>query len=390
MNRRQLTPIAIALGGFACAGLLIATGPQVEPRPPDRVAPLVRAIEVAPETIRLRVSTHGTVMPRTESELVPEVSGRVVWMSPELVSGGFFEEGEPLLRIDPLDYEAALEQGRAAAARARSDLADARRDDARQRDLKAQGVASDAARDDAANRLAVAEASLREARAALARAERDLARTEITAPYQGRVRSERVDVGQFVGRGTPVATIYAVDLAEVRLPVHDEELAFIDLPLLRNGGAGEDGTPAVPVTLRARFAGTRHEWHGHVVRTEGELDPRTRMVHVVAQVPAPYAQGDAPPLSVGLFVEAEITGAEAKGVVVLPRSSLRGAGQVLVVDEEDRLRFRDVDLLRVDADEILVRGGLARGERVCISPLESATEGMAVRVRDDPPAGAAS
>lgn len=380
MNRRALAPLAIVAAGFACAGLLLVTGPRVEPRAPEQVAPLVRVIEVAPRSVTLRVSAHGTVEPRTESELVPEVSGSVVWVSPALVSGGFFSAGEPLLRIDPVDYEVALEQARAGLARAESERADARTDHQRQLDLATRNVASDAQRDDAANRMRVGEATLREARASLTRAERDLARTEIVAPYEGRVRTKRVDVGQFVNRGATVATIYAVDFAEVRLPVQDEELAFLDLPLSRDGTL--DGRSA-RVTLRARFAGTAHEWHGEVVRTEGEIDPQTRMVNVVARVPDPYATGSSPPLSVGLFVEAEIEGSTVDGVIVLPRSALRGGPQVLVVDPDDKLRIRPVELLRIAADEVIVRAGLVAGERVCVSPLEAATEGMLVRVRSE-------
>ncbi|MDG2049836.1 MAG: efflux RND transporter periplasmic adaptor subunit [Myxococcota bacterium] len=387
MNRKRLTPVFIVVVGFSAAGFLFATGPKVEPRSPERVPPLVRTLQVQPETVRLEVSTHGTVMPRTESDLVPEVSGRVVWRSPELVSGGFFDQGDVLLRIDPLDYELGLEQARADVARARSELTNARRDDTRQQNLKAQGVASDAQREDASNRLAVAEASLRVARAALARAERDLERTEMIAPYPGRVRTERVDVGQFIARGTPVATLYAVDRAEVRLPIHDEELAFLDIPEARGGS---ELPASVPVLLRARFAGAEHEWQGNIVRTEGELDPQTRMVHVIAEVDDPYASGPSPPLAVGLFVEAHILGTEAENVVILPRSSLRGEEQVLVVDEDNRLRYRKVELLRIDAEQILVREGLASGERVCISALESATDGMLVRVQVTETGGEAS
>jgi RND family efflux transporter MFP subunit len=354
----------------------------VEPQPPEILAPLVRVIEVEPTTVVLNVKAHGTVVPRTESELVPEVSGRVLEMSPSLVSGGFFAKGDMLLRIDPLDYEVALEQARAGLARATSDLANARKDDERQSDLRKQQATSDAQRDNAVNRLAIADASLREARARLSRAQRDLARSEVQAPYDGRVRSERVDVGQFVTRGVSVATIYAVDYAEVRLPVHDHELAYLELPLVYDGA-----TPAktVPVTLRARFAGAPHEWQGEVVRTEGELDPRTRMVIVIARVAAPYAKlKGRPPLSVGLFVEAEITGAKAAGVVVLPRSALRGEDRVLVVNSDQRLRFRSVEVLRLERDEVYLSAGLERGERVLVSPLEGAVEGMRVRVANEP------
>lgn len=384
-----LKPLAILFGGFSLAGLLLATGPKVEPRSPVIVAPLVRVVEALPTTIQLTVRAHGTVVPRTESELVPEASGRVLEVSPSLVSGGFFAKGDRLLRIDPLDYEVALEQARSRLARTTSDLADARKDHARQNDLARQQATSDAQRDDAINRLAVAEASLREARALLSRAERDLERTEVLAPYDGRVRSEHVDVGQFVARGVAVATIYAIDYAEVRLPIQDEELAYLELPLVYDQDAP---ATAVPVTLRAQFGGALHEWQGEVVRTEGELDPRTRMVIVVARVAAPYARSEGrPPFAVGLFVEAEISGAVSKGVVVLPRSALRGDDRVLIVDADERLRFRTVEVLRVVRDEVFVSSGLAAGERVCVSPLEAAVDGMLVRasgrVSDGAPSG---
>ncbi len=386
--RAVLAPVAVLVGGLAVAVLLIRTGPKVEPRAPDVAPPLVRVLEVSHETVQLRVSAHGTVAPRTESELVPEVSGAVTWVSPALVSGGFFTKADVLLKIDPLDYEAALEERRANLERVRSELGTAWKEHGRQLDLARRQVSSDARRDDAVNRFTVAKAMLREASAQLERAERDLARTELRAPYDGRVRSERVDVGQFVNRGASVATIYAVDFAEVRLPVADEELAYLDLPLVYRG---PDDTARAPVILRARFAGREHEWRGEVVRTEGELDPRTRMVNVVARVRDPYAEvNGTPPLAVGLFVEAEILGPEVENVVVLPRSALRGGGRVLIVDHEQRLRFRNVDILRLAGDEVFVRGGLTPGERVCVSPLEAPIEGMEVRVSKPEAASAAS
>jgi multidrug efflux pump subunit AcrA (membrane-fusion protein) len=137
------------------------------------------------------------------------------------------------------------------------------------------------------------------------------------------------------------------------------------------------------VRLFARFGGAEREWRGRVVRTEGEIDARSRMVHVVARVEDPYgrsAGGEGPPLAVGLFVRGEIQGRTAPGVAVLPRAALRGDDQVLVLDDEGRLRFRDVEVLRALRDEVVVSGGLAAGERVCVSALETVVEGMKVRV----------
>jgi RND family efflux transporter MFP subunit len=378
---RLILPL-VALGlGAAGFALLVATRVPVETRPPATPAPLVRVVPVELETVQLEVKTHGTVAPRTESDLVPEVSGRAVWVAPYLVSGGFFEEGEPLLRIDPRDYQTAVERARATLAQRESELERASRELERRRGLAQREYASAAELDDAINAERVAAAALRVARAALEQAERDLSRTAIVAPFAGRVREESVDVGQFVPRGAPIARLYAVDYAEVRLPVPDDELAFLELPSLYRGDAAEASGP--PVRLRARFAGVEQMWEGRVVRTEGEIDPRTRMVHVVARVEDPYARrngGSRPPLAVGLFVEAEILGEVVDGVAVLPRAALRGPDRVLVVDAESRLRFREVAVLRREHDTVVVRAGLEAGEQVCVSPLDAPVDGMEVRV----------
>ncbi len=283
-----------------------------------------------------------------------------------------------LLEIDPLDYEVALEQAGANLARAESDLNNENKNHVRQMDLIDRGAISDAEIDNSENRVAIAEAVLREATARLARAERDLSRTRVIAPYNGRVRSERVDLGQFVRRGEAIGTLYAVDYAEVRLPIPNIDLGFLDLPL---NVAGNELTNIVPVKLRTEFAGVQQSWDGRIVRTEGELDPATRMVQVVASVANPYDQAsNRAPLAVGLFVEAEILGREVDNVSVLPRSALREDNRVLLVDNNDQLVFREVRVLRRADDKVYIGSGLSRGDRICISPLQSSTEGMQVRV----------
>ncbi len=378
---KRLLPLVVLLAGFGAAALLLLSGPNVQPKAPQSVAPLVRVLIAEPRTQQFSVRTHGSIVPRTESELIPEVDGRVIEMSPQLVSGGFFAKGDLLLRIDSLDYDVALQQARAGIARAQSDLSNARKNHVRQEDLIRRGAISDAQRDDALNRVTIAEATLDESKAILSRARRDRARTKLVAPYDGRVRSERVDIGQFVKRGTAIGVIYAVDFAEVRLPIHDQELAYLDLPLNQ---AAQSTTALAPVTLTAEFAGRKHQWQGEVVRTEGELDPTTRMVHVVARVPNPYVGGDdRAPLAVGLFVDAQIHGDVLDNVTVLPRSALRNDDQVLLVDANNQLRSRAVEVLRLADDEVYVGQGLKQGDRVCISALQSTSEGMLVRVARD-------
>jgi len=375
---KLLLPLAVLFVAALVVLVIVNSGGQPEQEPFAPPAPLVRVLTVEPETVRLRVATHGTVAPRTESDLVSQVSGPVVWASPSLVSGGFFEKGDTLLRVDARDYAVILERTRATLARRMSERSLAAKELARQRELEGRAAASEARLDAAVNAERVSVAAIREARALLDQADRDLVRTKIRAPFTGRVREKHADVGQFVNRGQRVARIYAIDYAEVRLPVPDDELAFFDLPLVYQGDVLDGEGPTVE--LSTQFAGQRHTWIGEVVRTEGEIDPRSRMVNVVARIENPYARsGSRPPLAVGLFVDAEILGRVAEDVVVLPRAALREGDRVHVVDEADELRLREVEVLRRESTRVLIRAGLESGERVSVSPLAIAMEGMRVR-----------
>jgi RND family efflux transporter MFP subunit len=314
-------------------------------------------------------------------------------VSPQLASGGFFSKDDPLVRVDARDTEIELEAARARLARAKSDAANAKTTLDRQRQMREQRVSSKARFDEAQNAANMAEAVVREARVAVRRAELDLERTEIRAPFDGRVRDKRIDVGQFIVRGSPVARVYAVDYAEVRLPIPDEDTAFLDLPPAYGapsiGGQDEDAeTDGPAVVLSAGFAGRRHTWQGRIVRSEGALDPRTRMIHVVARVEDPYARdGDAgsTALPIGLFVDAEIEGRVVDGVFELPWAALREQdGAVVVVDDDARLRLRRVTLFRRERDTVWIREGLTEGELVVTTPLDVFVEGMLVRTRSAP------
>ena len=215
--------------------------------------------------------------------------------------------------------------------------------------------------------VAEAEATLASAKAALDRAKLHLDRTDMKAPYAGRVWKKFADVGGNVTPATPVAKIYGVGFAEVRLPIPDSQLEFVELPL-HDSGEG--------ATVKLRWKD--HEWEARIVRIEAEIDPRTRMIPAIARVEEPYAPGR-PPLVVGTFVEAEIAGKMVRDVIVLPRAAMRDGQRVLVVDAEDRLHFRKVDVLRTDGDQVVIQDGLREGERVCVSQLDIALEGMQVK-----------
>jgi RND family efflux transporter MFP subunit len=309
-------------------------------------------------------------MPRTESALVVEVDGRIEWVSEAMVSGGTFQAGMPLLRLDATDPSLALESAEASRDQAAAELANARFEYDRVKPLLDKRLVSRSALESAERRLRVAEAGLRAGESAVARAQRDLERTVLRAPFDGIVRQENIDVGQFVRRGSEIARLYATDAMEVRLPIADEQLAFLGFQL----GQRFDHEQAPRVTLSAPFGGVEQRWEGRILRAEGELDARSRMVHLVARVESPE-----PALPLGLFVSATIDGTLAQDIITLPRSVLREGNQVIVIDEENRLELRPVTPLRFFEDDVLIQAGLTAGERVCLSPLQTVVEGMRVQ-----------
>ena len=376
--RKIILPLAILLVGFLAAKTLIATRPKVERLVVNDSGLLVRVVPAERSSRSVTVPSQGTVEPRTEITLVAEVPGKVVSASGSLEEGRFFRKGEVLLRIDPRDYELAVTaaRGQVAQAEVRLVMEEAEAEVARSewKDLGTGDGSPLALREP---QLAEARAAVATAGAALAKAELDLERTVIGAPFDGRVRNRLADEGQFVGRGTAIARVYAVDYVEIRLPLPDEEIAFLDLPL--GFSAGESG-PAVRLT--AGVAGRNPVWEGRIVRAEGEIDPMSRMVSVVARVDDPYGAAvgeEGIPLAVGLFVSAEIEGRQLDDVTVLPREALRPGNRVFLVDD-GRLRFRDVEIVRTDRDEVIVGAGLTAGDLVCLTPLDTPVDGMKVRL----------
>ena len=373
MIRHLIIPVFI-LGIFLfLAATLMATAPVLEPSSVEKLATTVRVVEIQPKSVQLKVNSQGSVMPSTESQLIPEVSGKVSWMSPNLVAGGYFDDQEILIRVDDTDYKTKLDRAQANLTRAEAEQQHNEFEYRRMQSLVKRNLVSRSQLENALRAFRVAEASLQDAAANFNQAEQDLSRTQIRAPFAGLVRSENVDIGQFVSRGNPIATIYAGNQAEVRLPIADRQLAFLNIPVSIRGEIPQEFQPEV--TLTAQYAGQILEWKGNIVRSEAEIDVSSRMVQLVARV---ESSSNPVPLSIGLFVSAEIEGLAADNIVVLPREALRNNNQVLVVDKENRLRFRKIDTLRLYQDDLLIKSGLEAGERVCVSPIQTVIEGMKV------------
>ncbi|MEM1436084.1 MAG: efflux RND transporter periplasmic adaptor subunit [Pseudomonadota bacterium] len=373
MIRAIVVPVAIVAVFLVGAFALVATAPALEPETPDPVPLTVRALRVEPEAVQLTVRSQGSVAPAEEAQLIPEVSGRIEWVSPALVAGGSIAAGEPLLKIAVADYRNAAARSEAGLKRAEAEQENAAYEQRRLAGLAERQLVSKSEAEAALRRLRVADAALEEARINARQAALDLSRTTITAPFTGLVRTENVAIGQFVSRGAAVATLYSAAAAEIRLPIADRQLKYLDLPF------GVQGTlPAAnqaAVTLTAEYAGERLRWPARIVRTEAAIDSSSRMVYLVARVDS---REGVPPPAVGLFVEATIEGRVAEDIYVLPRSALRNDRQLLIIDPDDRLRFRPIEPLRIQDEELLVQSGLNPGDRVCISQIQTVVEGMSV------------
>ncbi|WP_425515791.1 efflux RND transporter periplasmic adaptor subunit [Methylogaea oryzae] len=373
---KTLLPAAVLLTGAGLAVAMVSGRPAARPEPPSPPAPLAAVVRAVPHTLRLNVASQGVAAPRMEIDLVPEVAGKVLRLHPGLAAGGFFAEGEVLLAIDPRDYDYAIADARARLAEAQRQLAleEAQVEQARN-EWRALGEGEPTPLALHLPQLAEARAKLLAAEADMAKAGLQRARCELKAPFSGRVRDKHIGLGQYVRAGDKLARIYATDLAEIRLPLAAEQLAFVDLPF--GNGAGEGGAA---VTLSADFAGAMRHWQGRIVRTEGALVQANGQLYAVAEVREPYA--GQPPLLAGLFVQADIEGRRRDDVFVLPAAAVNASQQALIVDGEDRLRRRQLEVLRNEPGRVLVKGGLASGDRVVTGGIQVPVEGVKVRVEE--------
>ena len=357
--------------------------PQPEEREATPTAMLVDTIRPEAGVEFFQVPAQGTVRPRNQTQLAAEVSGRIVKLSDVFNAGGFFRAGEVLAEIDPSDYQAALLQAEADLAAARARLADeqARSDQARKDWQRMHGDQRQPS--ELVLRLPQvegAQAAVLAAEAAVMRARRNLERTRISLPYDGMVRSRQVDIGQFVSPGSVVGVAFSVDVAEVRLPLSDQDMAFLDLPR-----PGQEAETPVPVRLRGMVSGQRGEWQGKLVRSEGVVEETTRLNFVVVAVEDPYGllgSEQRVPLTMGTFVQADIRGRPASGLMVLPRSAMREGDTVHVVDSSERLAIRRVEVLRATPDRVYVYNDLSPNDRVVTTAISAPVPGMSLRVRE--------
>lgn len=375
--RRRLLP-AVILAALATVGLAILRNPPTlqEGGAPGGPRLLVETLRIVPTDYPMRIQSYGTVAPRTQSMLVAQVRGQIQSIAPSFRPGGFFAKGDVLLNIDPRDYDADVKIAEAAlmdavqaeaqeAARAEQALTDWRR-------LGGGEPPSDLVL--RRPQLQAAKARVASAQAALTKARLDLERTALRAPYDGRVLRKLVDVGQVAQNGTQLAEVYATDYVEVRLPLRNSDLSFIDLPEI-----GRSAKP--PVTIRSDLGGEGF-WRGAIVRTEGAIDENSSQLHVVAQIDDPFGLRGQPldrPLKIGQYVTAEIIGSVQQDSIVVPSDAIYQNSYAYVV-EDGALQRLEVAVAWQNEVDALIGSGLQAGDALVVTPLGQVYSGTPVRV----------
>ena len=372
----------IFLGVSTIAAIaMFAARPEAEFAAPELPSLLVQVQTIERQSVTFTVRSQGSISPRTQTTLVAEAQGQIIEVSPAFVSGGFFRKGDVLIRIDPRNYASAVKRARADVARAATQLETesalagyAEKDWERLRRVNPlQAPATELALRKPQMKQAIAE--LQSTEADLEKAMGDLDRTVIRAPYDGLVRDKIADVGQYVSPGSQLGVTFAVDVAEVRLPVTQGDLQYIDINALRVN------TP-IEVSLTARLGGSDFTWQAIVRRSEGVFDATSRVLYLVAEIVDPYdldGRGQIP-LLMGTFVSAEIRGREAGELVLVPRHALQRGSTLWLVDDNQKIFPREVEVVRRDDDFAYIAGGVEAGERYCVTPLDQPLPGMKVRL----------
>ena len=340
--------------------------------------PLAEYIIADMKPVAVPVVSQGSVKAKTYIKLVAQVSGGITQMAKLKINGGFFKKGDLLLSIDDTDYRLAMSSAKAKVAAAKQQLIRVETE-AGQAKYDLQQIGRDPSK---STSYALREPQLAEAKANLQAAQADLEisrlqmqRTNVTAPFDGRVVSKQVDIGQYVNSGTLLADIYSTETVVVRLPLSLQKTKLLGIKL-RNT---EQIVNNIKIKLIAEYASNKYEWAAVLSHTEGELDARNRLVYLVAEVDSPYENdeeiSDRPPLTPGMFVKAELTGME-KNIVMLPRSALRYGGNVWLIDELDQLQKRKIEILSKDRKHVYVESGIKQGDRVIINSIDFPLQGM--------------
>ena len=373
---KKLKPLFILLGAFALSYLLWFLG-QVKPDPVEELPPPDVIIEIlTPKDFQVQISSNGTTTPLTQTVLTAEVGGEVIYRSKKFAEGASVIEGEILAKIDDTDlqlqYKNALLQLANAEVQYSLQLAEA--EVAKEAwDKIGDGVASDLTLKKP--QLKQAQALLEVAKAQVSSAAKKLNKTEIIAPYAGRIQNVNIDLGTTIIPGQPVGAMYTSSEIEITLAVKDNDLQFLSIPM---DGRKLNPSEQASVVIESFYKGKTQSWEGKLERVDGVIDPITRMINLIAVFKNDFIETDKPNLPIGLFVEAKIDGITLKNIFEIPINSISKDDEVYIVDKDNQLELRKLTVLKKYSEFVIIKDGLRAGERIVTSKLSTASNGIKV------------
>ncbi len=369
----KFAPIFVILVGFFLAFMISVSSPKPKkgiefPKPTPVFYEILKK-----QNITLKIETNGEVRPLNEINLIAQVSGQITEAADEFVDGGIIRAGSPLVWIDDRDYKLTVISAESNIAKAKKLLdREIAESELAKRDWEELGVGNADPLTLRIPQLKEAKAIVNAANADLERAKLKLERTVVTLPFQGIIRKKMTGIGQFVSAGSILATAFSTEQVLIALPLTDTELSYLDLPLAYEGVYSSSPR----VKFYSYTSNKKHEWEGRITRTAGSIDPPTRLVYVYAEVLNPY--GQSPPLAIGMFVNAEIEGKKIENGFLIPNSAITDESLIYIIDDEDYLRIKKVEVLGADNDNLVVKGAIKEGDRIVSSPLNNAKDGMAL------------
>ncbi len=376
--------VILALAGMGAAAFMTIQVLKPEPEQADeKFAGLsVFAERVQREDLNFTVKAQGEVRPQREIVVAPQIAGRIAFVSPDFIDGGFIRRGQVLVRLETADYQLAVVRAQSGVASAEQRLARevAEAEVARQ-DLDNLGITDSSPLARREPQMAEAQAALESAKAQLADAELALSRTAVVAPFDGRVREETVDVGQFASPGQSLGRVFATDVVEVALPITDAQLGQLGIPLAFAETASAKGPRVI---FSAPVGGIERQWEGRVTRSSAAVNSQTRLINVIAELNDPYGAGsdNGAPMAPGLFVTAEVDGTRIQDLLVAPRSAIRGGNNIFIGEPEDgALRIFPVDLVYSSSDGAWFRSNdVEVGDLAIVSPIRGSNDGMSITI----------
>ncbi|MCF2858242.1 efflux RND transporter periplasmic adaptor subunit [Pseudoalteromonas sp. SMS1] len=385
--KKIMLPVVVLVISIGLVMFITANPPKAkrgQGKPQAQMSVDFTTITAAPFT--MNISSYGVVQPRTQSMLVAQVSGEISEINDNFRDGGFFEKGELLLRIDDRDYLAEVQVAKATLLSAQQALLEEQAR-GKQAELDWQRLGDGTQPSDLVLRkpqLAAQQANVLSAQAKLSKAELALERTQIIAPFAGRILSKKVDLGQVISTNSQLAEIFAIDYVEVRLPINNRDLAFLTLPEQSREGTKHGDFARV---VLSSDLGVEQQWVGKIVRTEGAINELSQQLYVVAQIDDPYSvtQQDNFAIKIGQYVNAQIAGRTLDDAITIPNSAIYQGSYVYVLDENDLLMRKEIVLAWQSDENAIVKSGLTVGMRLVTTPLGQVSSGTRVAVTNKSP-----